>query len=556
MENKQIAEKIKLLGQIQELYNINPFKTKALSTAAYTISKYPVNLRELDRESLSQIQGFGTSILAKIIELLETNDLQELNEWLGKTPEGVVEMLKIKGLGPKKAQILWKVLNLESVGEVLYACNENRLIEAKGFGLKTQEQIRDSIQFSLNNSGWYLFANTEKTASEWFEKLSAYFGSQVSVTGAFRRKNEILQEVEIVCAADTSEFLEFLVKNDIDPEGDDQSGWKITGAECCPVRIYLTSDNEFASKLFQTTGNDAHVAAVLELQTQAGSSELAQSEHKIYANAGLSYIEPELREGYGEIEKAKNQELPKLIELQDLKGALHNHSTYSDGVQSLREMAIYCRDVLGLEYLGIADHSKTAVYAKGLSIQSVLQQWAEIDLLNQELAPFKIFKGIESDILTDGSLDYPEEILAGFDFVVASIHSNLQMDQEKATGRLIKAISNPYTTILGHPTGRLLLSRKGYSIDHKAIIDACAEHGVVIEINANPLRLDLDWRWYQYAVSQGVLLSINPDAHRTAAFHDMKYGVNVARKGGLSAEFCLNSFSSDKISSFFDNRKK
>ena len=234
---------------------------------------------------------------------------------------------------------------------------------------------------------------------------------------------------------------------------------------------------------------------------------------------------------------------------------MHNHSTWSDGVHTLKEMALYCKDVLGLQYLGISDHSKTAVYASGLNIESVLRQQEEIDSLNKELTPFKIFKGIESDILNDGSLDYPEEILKRFDFVVASVHSAMKMDEERATSRLIKAIENPYTTILGHPTGRLLLSRAGYPLDFKRIIDACASNKVAIEINSNPLRLDLDWRWHQYALEKGVLLAINPDAHRTEGFLDMQYGINVARKGGLTKEMCLNSFTLAEIEHYFKNKK-
>jgi DNA polymerase (family X) len=257
----------------------------------------------------------------------------------------------------------------------------------------------------------------------------------------------------------------------------------------------------------------------------------------------------------GEITFARENNLPNLISYRDLKGSLHNHSTWSDGIHTLEEMALYCKDQLGLEYLGICDHSRSAFYANGLNEHRIYGQHQEIEALNTKLAPFKVFKGIESDILYDGSLDYPEEVLKTFDFVVASIHSNLKMDEEKATLRLIKAIENPYTTILGHPTGRLLLSRKGYPIDYKRVIDACAANGVVIEVNSNPLRLDLEWRWQRYALEQGVLLSINPDAHRVEGFHDMKYGVLVARKGGLSASKCLNAFSLQDISEYFSNRK-
>jgi DNA polymerase (family X) len=278
------------------------------------------------------------------------------------------------------------------------------------------------------------------------------------------------------------------------------------------------------------------------------------SEEAIYQNAGLAFVLPELREGLDEIELAKRNQLPKLITENDLKGSLHNHSTWSDGVHTLEEMALFCRDMLKLEYLGICDHSKSAFYANGLNEQRVYAQHQEINQLNAKLAPFKIFKGIESDVLYDGALDYPEEILKTFDFVVASVHSQLKMTEEKATARLIKAIENPYTTILGHPTGRLLLSRKGYEIDFKKVIDACAANNVVIEVNANPLRLDLDWRWHRYALEKGVLLSINPDAHRKEGFLDMRYGVLVGRKGGLSTDKCLNAFSVEEISAHFKNK--
>jgi DNA polymerase (family 10) len=269
----------------------------------------------------------------------------------------------------------------------------------------------------------------------------------------------------------------------------------------------------------------------------------------------MSFVEPEMREGLYEIKMALRGEMPALITYTDLKGSLHNHSTWSDGVHTLEQMATYCRDELALEYLGICDHSKSAFYANGLYEQRVLAQHKEIDALNEKLGPFKIFKGIESDILNDGSLDYEEEVLKTFDFVVASVHSNLRMDEAKATVRLIKAIENPYTTILGHPTGRLLLSRKGYSIDYEKVIDACAANQVVIEINANPLRLDLDWRWHRYALEKGVLLSINPDAHRMETFRDMHYGVYVGRKGGLQTKSCLNAFNLSEITAYFSKVK-
>ena len=267
----------------------------------------------------------------------------------------------------------------------------------------------------------------------------------------------------------------------------------------------------------------------------------------------LPFIAPEMREGLFEFDLAKADKLPKLVEMEELKGILHNHSTYSDGRHTLREMAETCKE-LGYEYLGITDHSKSATYANGLTEERILEQHAEIDALNEELAPFKIFKGIESDILGDGSLDYSDEVLKSFDFIVSSIHGNLKMEESKATSRLIKAIENPYTTILGHPTGRLLLKRAGYPIDHQAVIDACAKHGVSIEINANPLRLDLDWRWVNYALSKGVMIAVNPDAHDKDHYQFMRYGLLVGRKAGLTKEMTLNALSKEELEKWFTDK--
>jgi len=524
-----------------------------MASASFRIDKLPFAADQSDLETLSEQPNIGKSTAEKIIQVITSGTFPELDKLIAKTPEGILEMLKIKGLGPKKIQIIWNDLEIESVGELYYACNENRLIEAKGFGLKTQEDIKKAIEFSIANQGWFLFAKVMPSAQEVIKQLEKELPlAPISFTGDYRRKVEVLQHVDIIIAAENSYILNAIkaleYEIDITQENNkisfkDQNG--------IPFEIISSAENEYSKDLLLNTGSPEHIK---KLEAIAEIKALA-TEEEIYKSLGLEYIEPELREGGNEIELAKENKLPDLITYSDLKGSLHNHSTYSDGVHSLKDMATYCKEELGLEYLGICDHSKTAVYANGLNIERVEQQWAEIDILNQKLAPFKIFKGIESDILSDGSLDYPDEILAKFDFVVASIHSNLKMDQDKATERIIKAIENPFTTILGHPTGRLLLSRAGYPLDFKKVIDACAANKVVIEINANPLRLDLDWRWHQYALEKGVLLSINPDAHRKEGFLDMEYGVYVARKGGLSKEECLNAFSLDNIEQYFKTKK-
>ncbi|NCD69828.1 DNA polymerase/3'-5' exonuclease PolX [Mucilaginibacter agri] len=553
MENKPIARTLRLLSQLMELHDENPFKIKSIANAAFKVDKLPFPIAGKSLAEMEKIDGLGKSTAAKIAELLENGSITDLTDLLAATPEGIVEMLGIKGIGPKKIGIIWHDLGIENIGELLYACNENRLIEAKGFGLKTQEEIRKVLEFRMASNGSFLYAQVEAEAEELMDQIKAFMpGALIEFSGQYRRRNDIINELSIVIgtrdaeigidALKGSDLLKNLVVDDCRLNGELENGLL--------VELICVPKHKYFKELFVQTGTEEHVEAVLARIVDDILQ--PESEEIIYEKAGLPWIHPELREGKDILNRPVQ---PQLITLGDLKGSLHNHSTWSDGVNTLGEMALYCRDQLKLEYLGISDHSKSAFYAKGLSIERVLQQHEEIDQLNKKLDGFHIFKGIEADILYDGSLDYEDEILKTFDFIVASVHSNLKMDEQKATERLIKAIENPYTTILGHPTGRLLLTRKGYDIDYKKVIDACAANNVVIEINSNPLRLDLDWRWQSYALNKGVMLSINPDAHRNEGFHDMKYGVLVARKGGLSAEQCLNAMNLQQITEIFNNKK-
>ncbi|MGQ0828951.1 MAG: PHP domain-containing protein [Bacteroidota bacterium] len=534
MNTEEIASALKLTAQLMELHEENPFKVKSIANAAYKLNKTDIDLAGKSLQELEQIEGIGKSIAGKINELQTTGNLKELTEMLTKTPLGVVDMMSVKGIGPKKVGQLWRELELESIGELLYACNENRLVSLKGFGSKTQAEVKKQIEFHQTNKGKFHYATVEKLALNLVEELKKTCGTQmVSLTGEMRRKCEIINSIEILIAS----------KNAIDISSIDNKG---------NVKIELIGceENEYYSRLFETTATKEHFSKVASIKNQVSGN----SEEEIYRKNDLQYIEPELREGLNEIDLARENKIPKLIEVTDLRGILHNHSNYSDGLSTLKEMAEYCKE-LGYEYLGICDHSQSAFYANGLKPERVIQQHIEIDELNKQLSPFKIFKGIESDILNDGSLDYPQEILKTFDFVVASIHSNLKMNEEKATTRLIKAIENPYTTILGHPTARLLLSRPGYPIDHKKIIDACAANGVVIELNAHPYRLDIDWRWIPYCLEKGVKISINPDAHEKQGYHDMHYGTYAARKGMLTKEMCFNTLPLKEIELFFLGRK-
>jgi DNA polymerase (family 10) len=556
MENKSIAGRLKLLAQLMELHEQNSFKIRSVANAAFKVDKLPFKLADKSPEEITQIDGIGKSIAAYIKELIETGSIKDLKDLLQATPEEVIEMLHIKGIGPKKVAIIWRDLGIENTGELYYACNENRLVEAKGFGIKTQEEIKRVLEFRMASNGKFLYAQAKHEADELMLLLKDMFpGALIEFAGGYRRCCEVISELNIVIGSRDPE----LVLNDLETS---TLLSKITVKNChvngetangLLVDLIVTEKRFFYRDLFTYTGSEDHVAAVNERINDLVDQ--PESEEFIYKKASLPWMPPELREGNTFINKAEANNLPDLIDFYDLKGALHNHSTWSDGINTLEEMALYCRDEMKLTYLGICDHSKSAVYAKGLSIERVLQQHEEIDHLNKKITDFHIFKGIESDILGDGSLDYPDEILERFDFIVASVHSNIKMDKDKATTRIIKAVENPYTTILGHPTGRLLLSRKGYEIDYEKVIDACAANNVAIEINANPFRLDLDWRWCQYAIEKGVMLSINPDAHRKEGFHDMAYGILAARKGGVTKENCLNTLDLQHLQEIFLHKK-
>ena len=556
MENKPIAGRLKLLAQLMELHEQNSFKIRSVTNAAFKIDKLPFKLADKSPEEVTQIEGIGKSIAAYIKELLETGSIKDLEDLLQATPDGVIEMLHIKGIGPKKVAIIWRDLGIENTGELYYACNENRLVEAKGFGIKTQEEIKRVLEFRMASNGKFLYAQAKHEADELMLLLKGMFpGALIEFAGDYRRCCEVISELSIVIGSrdpelvlndlETSTLLNKITVKDCHVNGETANGLL--------VDLIVAEKRFFYRDLFTYTGSEDHVAAVNERINDVVDQ--PESEEFIYKKASLPWMPPELREGNTFINKAAANNLPDLIDFYDLKGALHNHSTWSDGINTLEEMALYCRDEMKLTYLGICDHSKSAVYAKGLSIERVLQQHEEIDHLNKKITDFHISKGVESDILSDGSLDYPDEILERFDFIVASVHSNIKMDKDKATARIIKAVENPYTTILGHPTGRLLLSRKGYEIDYEKVIDACAANNVAIEINANPFRLDLDWRWCQYAIEKGVMLSINPDAHRKEGFHDMAYGILAARKGGVTKENCLNALDLQHLQEIFLRKK-
>ena len=556
MDNYQIAENFSLLSKLTDIHAENNFKAKSYAIVAFYIEKLPEQLSETPPEKIALIKGIGESSAKKIIEILETGSLKALQELIEKTPIGVIEMLNIKGIGPKKISTIWKEMEIESIGELLYACKENRLKLYKGFGEKTQQNVIDTIEFYLSNQGSYLYPQVEAVEPQITAYLQKLFGAEnVYLTGNFKRQVEIIDELEYVVNSSTENIkLKFQTANppELLEENADSLLYKLLNG--LKLRLYSDTEN-FAKKCFFTAGSLEFINAFIFRFPNINFPGAAGSDDSVvFKQAGISYIPYSLRETPEIIDRAAAFALPELIQPQDIKGIIHSHSNWSDGNNTLEEMATAAK-AQGFEYLVISDHSKSAFYAQGLSEERIQAQHEQVNALNSKLKDFKIFKSIESDILYDGSLDYSNAVLATFDLVIASVHSILKMIEEKAMKRLITAIENPYTTILGHMTGRLLLSRKGYPLDHKKIIDACAANNVVIELNAHPSRLDIDWRQINYALEKNVLISIDPDAHSIEGFKDTRYGVLAAQKAMVTKEQNLSSMGLVEFESYLQKRK-
>ena len=553
MDNGKISDTFSLLSKLTDIHGENSFKAKSYSSAAFSIDKLSVQLKDLPPEKISSLPGIGTSSAQKIIELLQNGKIISLEEIIFRTPPGILEMLTIKGIGPKKIHTIWKEMEIETIGELLYACKENRLKLYKGFGEKTQQQITETIEYYLKNKGTHLYATVTSIAKEVESFLFEIFKNiRVELTGNFLRQFETIDALEFMVETSIqmieetiNKYPHFILK--------DQNEAFIRYATSLGIDVlfYAIPSDKWVSKSLQYSSSANFYSA---LEKNLPHLNTAQNEADFFEKNEMMFIPPFLRETPEVILLAQQRKLPAIIQQNDIKGIIHCHSNWSDGSNTIEEMALACRE-RGLSYLVMSDHSKSAFYAQGLSEEKIRAQHKEIDALNKKLAPFKIFKSIESDILNDGSLDYSTEVLASFDLVIASIHSNLKMTEEKAMARLIKAIEHPYTTILGHLTGRLLLSRPGYPINHRKIIDACAANKVAIELNANPNRLDIDWRYIHYALEKDVLISINPDAHHIDGLDDIKYGVWVAQKAMLTKEQNLSSFSLEAFETYLKIKK-
>jgi DNA polymerase (family 10) len=555
------------MALLLELKGENLFKVKAYSNAARSIEILEEDLdRVIQEGQLKEIKGIGETLAHQITELVHTGKLQVHEDLKSSVPPGHLEMLKIPGLGPKKIKALYDALDIKTVGELEYACLENRLVELQGFGQKTQEKILQGIQQIKKYQGRYLYGEVIESAEALLKKL--LFHPKVfraNLAGSLRRRVEVVRNINLVVS--TSQPQGVLTAFSKLPEVEvvqfrDRVGGRyslLTGAE---VDLRITSDQSFPYQLLQRTGSLSYWKAMCERAKNLGfklrrngRGILCKEESGIFEALGLDFISPELREDQGEIEAAEVHQLPLLIEDQDIKGVFHVHSFYSDGTSSIKNMARAAKE-MGFSYFGLSDHSQRARYAGGLTLETLKKQWEEVDQLNKEMEGFHIFKGIESDILPDGSLDYEGSVLKKFDFVIASVHSHFHMPLEEMTQRILKAIRNPYTTILGHPTGRLLLAREPYQVDMIRLIDKASKTGVAIELNSHPFRLDIDWRLCKYAKERGGKIAINPDAHDEKGLRDTRFGVGIARKGWLGPEDILNTMDVEEMKEFLKKREE
>jgi DNA polymerase (family 10) len=554
MDNYAIADQLALLSKLMDIHGENAFKAKSYASAAFTIEKLPTPLASMAKGKINTLRGIGESVGAKVVELLETGELDALKSLVKSTPAGVLEMMNIKGLGPKKIHTIWKELDIATIKELEQACQENKIAAKKGFGEKTQQKILESIQFKEQTSGSYLYAQVEPFAEAFLKKLEEEFGDEtIEITGDFKRQLEVIDKLEWVTTVKKGALKKYLLQSGFNLVSESDERITVEAEEMLTMIFHLAKKEDFSQVLFESSSSPEFLKAWQSIIREP--LEGAKSEKELFKKAGIAFIPAYMRETVSNITQAKEKEIPAVLQTADIKGLIHAHSDWSDGAHTIEEMA-EALIASGFEYLVISDHSKAAYYAGGLTEQKIKEQHRYIDTLNKKLTPFRIFKSIECDILSDGSLDYTDKILSSFDLVIVSIHSNLQMTQDKAMMRLRSAVENKYTSIVGHMTGRRLLKRPAYSVDHQEIIDLCAEHNVVIEINANPQRLDMKWEWVSYAMDKGLMLSINPDAHTIDEFKNIKYGVLTAQKGGLTKERNLSSFSLEEFEAFVAEQKR
>jgi DNA polymerase (family 10) len=592
MTKEEIAGVLEQIATLLELKAENPFKIRAYTNAARAIETFGANVSNFqDEEAVAKIPGIGKSIALKIKELAETGSLKYFRELSAEFPRGILELFSLPGLGAKKIKALHDKLGVSSIAQLQKACEEGRVAELPGFGETTQQKICDAIARRASHAGSFQFGQVAAEAEALRSDLAAHEAAlQVEIAGSYRRRREIVHDLDLLVAtkepeAVTKFFVSHPLVESVIAQGPTKSSVRLRSGVQCDLRVVTTAEYPFALAYF--TGNKEHSIEMRSRALQRGwtlneyrlalvpNSEMVGSarrvdrtpqrgvatkkkkkspgkipsvrdEANLYRAVDLDFIPPELRENSGEFEAAKQHSLPKLIEKENLRGAFHCHTVASDGHNTLEEMAEAARE-LGLEYLGIADHSRSSVQGHGIAAEKLLEQVAAIRKLDKTFDGFRLFAGVECDILRDGSLDFPDEVLSQLDYVVVSVHSAFNLSESEMAQRVIRALENPFVTMLAHPTGRLLLKRDPYEIDIPAVLDAAARTGTWVELNAAPKRLDLDWRWWPLAKQKGVKCVINPDAHRTERLQDLWFGIGIARKGWLTKDDVVNCLPLAKI---------
>lgn len=557
MDKEKVSEILEEMGVLMELKGENPFKVRAHHNGAEIIATLSTPLEELiEKNVLTKIKGIGPGLAEKITELVQTGKCQEYEKLKKSFPKHFLDILRIPGLGAKKAKVLHEKLKIKDLKSLEKACKDNKIARLNGFGERTQRKILEGIRFLSGSQDYHLYDMALDEAEKMLKlvrKNKEVIRSEIA--GSLRRHKEVIGDVDILVSAKNSKkIMDSFVKaanvESVLARGETKSSVQLDSG--IQVDLRVVSDREYPFALQYFTGSKEHGTALRTLAKKKGYKlneyGIFKGERKItcikeddiYKLLGLQYIPPEMRENIDEIELARKNKIPKLLEEKDLKGTFHVHSTWSDGKDTLEAM-IRAAQKAGFEYVGLSDHSKSAYYANGLKPDRVKKQHQEIDKLQKKFKNIRLFKGTECDILTDGSMDYSDSVMKSFDFVIASVHSAYTQDEKTMTKRIIKALKNPYVTMLGHSTGRLLLAREPYHLNLKDIIQAAADYGKMIEINANAHRFDLDWRYLRFAKEKGMKVSINPDAHSAQGMFDTFYGVGIARKGGLTKKDVFNT---------------
>lgn len=570
MTRESMADILDEIAQMLELKDENPFKIKAYRSGAEVVRSYPDDIIQLaSAGKLTGIKGIGDALRDKLTELATTGKLAFYENLRQEFPETLFSLFDIQGLGAKKIKILFRDCHISSIEDLQKACENNQISALAGFGAKTQTNILESIKRRHTYAAQFRLSAVTAIIDEYLDLLRDHPSTlRVAACGSYRRSKEVVGDIDLLVATSapaeiTAYVATFPGIDHILVHGDTKISVRLTNGPQCDVRAVSNSQFPFALQYF--TGSKEHNVAIRQRALQRGWSlneygftsvnENADlipeinEEKDIYAALGLSFIDPELRENLGEIDAAERNQLPRLIQQENLRGTFHNHTTESDGKHTLAEMKAAAEE-LGLSYLGISDHSKSSFQARGLDEARLLAQIAEIRRFNATDDTFTLFAGSEVDVLKDGSLDFDDEILSQLDYCVASIHSSFTMDEDTMTRRIIRAMENPHVTMLGHLSGRLLLQREAYSVNHAKIIDCAAETRTIIELNCNPRRLDMDWRWWRRARDKGVLCAINPDAHNVSQLQYLHFGIRLARKGWLRREDVINTKSREKITAF------